>query len=190
MANPSVTDSVFHERLRASSHQLLLVGLAMTALGIAAIVFPMISTIVATLLVGGALLLSGSFLLLGSFSIHGTGPFFGALLFSLLSVAAGAFLIFNPLAGAIGLTLLLGGIFVVHGAFEISFAFAMRPHRGWTVMLLSGATGVAMAVLIAIGWPGISVILLGILIGVNFLSTGLGYIFVSRALSLSPGQAS
>ena len=32
------------------------------------------------------------------------------------------------------------------------------------------------------GWPAISVILLGILLGVNFFSSGLGYIIVSRAL--------
>jgi uncharacterized membrane protein HdeD (DUF308 family) len=37
-------------------------------------------------------------------------------------------------------------------------------------------------VLIAAGWPGISVIALGILLGVNFISSGLGYIFVSRML--------
>jgi hypothetical protein len=32
------------------------------------------------------------------------------------------------------------------------------------------------------GWPAIPVILLGILLGVNFLSSGLGDILVSRAL--------
>ncbi|MGA8699136.1 MAG: hypothetical protein WB689_35965, partial [Xanthobacteraceae bacterium] len=38
------------------------------------------------------------------------------------------------------------------------------------------------AVVIVAGWSAISEIVLGILLGVNFLSTGLGYIFVSRAL--------
>jgi uncharacterized membrane protein HdeD (DUF308 family) len=49
-------------------------------------------------------------------------------------------------------------------------------------MLISGIASIVMAVLIAAGWPAISVIVLGILLGVNFLSTGFGYIFVSRAL--------
>jgi uncharacterized membrane protein HdeD (DUF308 family) len=39
-----------------------------------------------------------------------------------------------------------------------------------------------MAVLIAAGWPAVSVIVLGILLGVNLLTTGFGYIFVSRSL--------
>jgi uncharacterized membrane protein HdeD (DUF308 family) len=37
-------------------------------------------------------------------------------------------------------------------------------------------------VLIAAGWPQISVIVLGILLGVNFITTGFGYIFVSRTM--------
>jgi hypothetical protein len=32
----------------------------------------------------------------------------------------------------------------------------------------------------AAGWPGISAIVLGILLAVNFVSTGIGYIFISR----------
>ena len=49
-------------------------------------------------------------------------------------------------------------------------------------MLLSGIVSVAMAILIMAGWPAISAILLGVLLGVNFLSSGFGYIIVSRAL--------
>jgi uncharacterized membrane protein HdeD (DUF308 family) len=38
-----------------------------------------------------------------------------------------------------------------------------------------------LALVIAVGLPGISLIALGILLGINFLSTGLGYIFAARA---------
>jgi uncharacterized membrane protein HdeD (DUF308 family) len=64
MSDRSFADSLFHGRLRAPSGRLFWLGLVMVVLRIAAIVFPIISTLVATLLVG-------------SFSIHGTGPFFG-----------------------------------------------------------------------------------------------------------------
>lgn len=182
MTNASAVGSLFHDRLRGSSKRLFWVGLAMAVLGVAAILFPMVSTLVATLLVGWVLLISGGLLFAGSFSIHGTGPFFGALVFSLLSIAAGIFLLFSPLAGAVALTLLVGAIFVLQGASEITFAFEMRPHQGWVAMLISGLVSIVMAAFIAAGWPAISVIVLGILLGVNFLSTGFGYIFISRVL--------
>ncbi len=178
----AIAGGLFHERLRKSSKRLFWVGLGMVLLGSAAIIFPLVSTLVATFLVGWVLLLAGIFQVTGSFSVHGTGPFFGALLLGLLSAAAGMFLLFSPLAGAAALTLLAGGIFVFQSAVEISFAFEMRPHAGWGAMLVSGLTSVVMAILVITGWPAISVVLLGILLGVNFLSTGFGYIFISRVL--------
>jgi uncharacterized membrane protein HdeD (DUF308 family) len=182
MSDLTHLDSLFHGRLRAASGGLFWLGLALLALGIAAIVFPIVSTLVAALLVGWVLLIAGGFGLFGSFSIHGTGPFFGALLLALLSIFAGLFLLFNPLAGAVVLTLMLGIIFALQGASEIVFALEMRPHAAWVGMLLSGIASLAVAALIAAGWPGISAIALGVLLGVNFISTGLGYIFVSRTL--------
>jgi uncharacterized membrane protein HdeD (DUF308 family) len=175
-------DSLFHGRLRASSGRLLWLGLAMLAVGIAALVFPIFSTLAAALLVGWVFLFSGGFMFLGAFSIHGTGPFFGALILSLLSIAAGAFLLFNPLAGAVALTLVIGVIFIFQGAFELFFAFETRPHQGWVGMLISGLASIVMAVLIAAGWPAVSLVVLGILLGVNLVTTGIGYILVSRSL--------
>jgi uncharacterized membrane protein HdeD (DUF308 family) len=182
MSDTSFDGSLLQRRLQAASGRLLWLGVAMVVLGCAAIVFPAVSTLLAALLVGWVLLIAGVLMLAGAFHIHGTGPFFGALLLGLLLVAAGVFLLFNPLAGAVALTLVLGILFMFQGALEIFFAVEMRPYAGWTGMLLSGIASIAMALLIAGGWPGISAIVLGILLGVNFVSTGLGYIFVSRAL--------
>ncbi|HEX3432276.1 MAG TPA: HdeD family acid-resistance protein [Rhizomicrobium sp.] len=180
--NGASSESVFHGRLRTSSNRLIWLGIAMVIIGIAAILFPMFSTLVAALFVGWVFLISGIFLLVGSFSIHGTGPFFGALLFSLLSIAAGVFLLFNPVRGEIALTLIVGILFMIQGAFEIGFAFETRPHRGWVGMLISGIASVVLAILIAAGWPAVSIIVLGILLGVNLLSTGFAYIILSQTL--------
>ena len=182
MTTSHVIDGLFHDRLRRSASALLWIGLAMVVIGIAALVFPMISTLVATIFVGWVFLIAGGCQFLGSFSIHGTGPFFGALLFSLLSIAAGVFLVFNPFAGEVALTLVVGVLFVFQGTSEIAFALEMRPLPSWIGVLISGIASIVLAVLIAAGWPAISLIGLGILLGVNFVSTGLAYIFVSRAL--------
>jgi len=159
-------ESVFHKRLQSASGWLFGGGIAMLVLGIAAVVFPLLSTIVAELLVGWILLLSGALTLWGSFSIHGTGPFFGALLVSLLSIAAGVFLLFNPLAGVLALTLMLGVIFMVEGAFEDVSAFELRPSTGWAGML---ASGIGVFLLFN---PLAGVLALTIMLGVIFMVEG------------------
>ena len=173
---------IFHDRLQKSASWLLWTGLAMTVLGIVAIAFPIVSTLAVTLFVGWIFLVSGIVTLMASFAIHGTGPFFGALLLSLLSTAAGVFLVFNPLSGAVALTLVVGILFIIQGSFELAFAFELRPMAGWGGMLISGLASVVIAIVIAASWPSISTMALGILFGVNFLSTGISYVLVSRAV--------
>jgi uncharacterized membrane protein HdeD (DUF308 family) len=171
----------FHDRLRQASPRLFWLGLVLVVLGVAAIAFPEFSTFAATLLVGWVLLISGIAIFVSSFWIHGTGPFFGANLFGLLSAAAGVFLLFNPLAGAVTLTLVVGLMFMFQGAAELFFALEARPANGWVGMLLSGIASIILAIIIVSGWPGISLIVLGILLGINFITTGFAYIAVSRA---------
>lgn len=180
MSSTGVADTVFHARVRGSSTQLLILGIAMALIGVAALAFPFIATIVAALLVGWVFLFAGIFMSIGAYSIHGTGPFFSALLFGLASIIAGVFLLFNPLGGALTLTLVIGILLMFQGASELVFAFEMRPHAGWIGMLVSGLASIILAVLIVAGWPSASSIVLGILLGVNFLTTGIGYIAISR----------
>ncbi len=181
MPLPAPTPAIFHDRLRAISPRLFWLGVLLTLLGLAAIIFPEFSTMAAALLTGWTLLIAGLLVFISSFWIHGTGPFFAANLFGLLSAVAGVFLLFNPLAGAVALTLILGIMFMFQGAAELVFALEARPAKGWGGMLVSGLASIVLAIIIVSGWPGISAIALGILLGVNFLTTGIAYIAVSRA---------
>lgn len=171
-----------HDRLHAETGKLLWIGVALVVVGIAAIAFPILSTVVATSVLGALLLIAGCLMIASAFTIQGAGPFFGALLISLLSIGAGVFLLANPSAGAIALTLVLGIIFLVQSAFEIVFSLEIRPFPGWVGMLISGLLSLLMAILIIATWPGISLIALGIIFGVNFISTGVAYVIVSRSL--------
>lgn len=172
----------FYERLRAISPRLFWLGLLLIILGIAAIAFPEFGTLAATFLVGWTLLVAGVMLFIGSFWIHGTLPFFTSNLFGLLCAAAGVFLLFNPLSGAIALTFIVGILFMFQGAAELMFAFETRPAKSWAGMFFSGLASIVLAIIIIAGWPGISSIALGLLLGINFLSTGIAYLFISRTI--------
>jgi uncharacterized membrane protein HdeD (DUF308 family) len=174
--------SAFHQQVREAGARLVWIGVALVVLGVAALVFPAVSTLVATMFVGWLLLLSGLVTVFGSFSIRGTGPFFGALLLGLLSVAAGLFMLVRPLAGELAITLTLGFLFMLQGAYETFLAFEVRPGRAWGWMLVSALASIVLALVIIIGLPGVSLFALGVVLGVNLITSGLGYAFVGNAV--------
>jgi uncharacterized membrane protein HdeD (DUF308 family) len=153
-------------------------GVLFVISGILAIVFPLASTWAMTSFVGIILLMSGVANLFNSFSLTGTGPFFGALLLSLLTLATGLFLLFNPLAGAVTLTLILAFILMFSGTNEIISAFDIRPAPGWVWLLLSAAVSMIAGMMIIVGLPGPSLIILGLILGFKFVSAGLAQLML------------
>ena len=182
MSTASTGFHPFEERVKNATRSLAWLGVAMTILGVAALVFPMISTLAVTLFIGSLLLIFGALSLVVSFSITGAGPFFGAMLFSLAAIGAGVFTLFNPVAGALGLTLMVGALFMMQGAYEAVFAFEVRPAKGWGAMLFSAIASIVLAIVILARWPAISTVALGVLFGINFISSGVGLILVSRGV--------
>ena len=158
------------------------IGVAMAVIGALAIFFPAIATLTVEIMIGWLLLLFGLVTFFSSFRMEGTGPFFGTLLLSLLEMGLGVYLLTHPAVGIVTLTLLLAAIFLVEGAVQISFAFEMSREQSWIWMLLSGLVSIAVGLIIAGGLPGISLVALGLVVGINFLSTGIAFILLSQSI--------
>jgi uncharacterized membrane protein HdeD (DUF308 family) len=177
----SAVDNLFRATVRKEANHLMWLGGALLLIGITALVFPIVSSLVATLFVGWVLIFSGLATLYGAFSIRGAGPFFGALLLGLLSLACGVFILARPIGGELAITLCLGGLFMVQGAFEAALAFEARSSQSWGWMLVSALASVVLSLVILSGWPGVSLVALGAIIGVNFLSSGLAFLMVGAS---------
>jgi uncharacterized membrane protein HdeD (DUF308 family) len=168
-------------------------GIAMSIIGLLAVFFPVFATLTVELMVGWLLIMVGLVTLFGSFRVEGTGAFFGTLLLALLYIGLGLYLITHPGIGVISLTLLLAALFLVEGAVQLSFAFEMRSRQGWFWILLSGLVSIAVGLLIAGGMPGTSLFALGLITGINFLSTGIAFIVLSQSVpaeSMTSGRPS
>lgn len=170
-----------HDKVHHAANRLMWLGVALLILGIAALVFPFLSTLVITIFVGWLLIISGLLALYGAFSLHGAGPFFGALLYGLLSLAAGVFITARPIGGALAVTLALGAVFLVQGAYEVYFGFELRPMKSWVWMVASGLASIILSLVILMGLPVSSLVALGIVLGVNFVSSGFALIMVAGA---------
>jgi len=98
------------------------------------------------------------------------------LLFGLASVALGV----TALASHVGALTTLVGMFAISllyaGGAEIAFAATTR-YRTW-VGVVAGVTSIAMSV-VALFWPGITLLVLAVIVGASLISWGLYRIYLS-----------
>jgi uncharacterized membrane protein HdeD (DUF308 family) len=174
---------VLAAQLGQRKKQIFWKGVGLVVVGLLALIFPVVTSLTVSLMVGWLLIFAGAVTAYGAFSVQGTWPFWSELLLGLLKVAIGIFLVLNPQIGMLALTLLVAAVFVVQGVLQCFFAFDLKPEAGWIWVLLSGLISAVVGVLIAAGLPVTSLYTLGILIGINFVSTGTAWIMLSRMLA-------
>jgi uncharacterized membrane protein HdeD (DUF308 family) len=168
-------------QIRENWKWFLVLGVVFVLAGIGAIAFPFLSTIAAKIALGWIFMLGGALMVLHALSVRGWQGFLLNLLIGVLYLVAGGWLAFFPLTGIITLTLLLAALFLAEGVLEIVLALRVRPHEGWPWLLLSGLVAAAIGLMIGLGLPGSATWAIGLLVGVNMLSTGIGFIFLALA---------
>ncbi len=146
----SIRDTVRHH-----SGLFLAQGIITTLLGIAAVVWPQISTVAVELYVGWILMFSGIMGLIVMFFAPNVSAFLWTLLTAALSLFAGVMLLWHPVEGVVSLTLLLVAFFIAEGVFQIAAALGYRDvfPESWGWMLFSGLIDLGLAALLIAGWP-------------------------------------
>ena len=152
------------------------VGVFMIAVGILAFLFVGIASFVVEFLVGASFMMTGLAGIVAALALRHTRVFLAALGLAILSLGLGTFLLLNPTEGLITLTLLICIILVIEGGFQFALALDLRPMRGWTFMMTSSLISISVGLLVLAGLPGSSRIILGAMLGLSFLSTGIAFI--------------
>jgi uncharacterized membrane protein HdeD (DUF308 family) len=162
---------------------LLFQGVILIVLGILAVVAPVAATIAVDVFVGWLFLIGGVIGLVAVFSTHDIPAFLWSLITAALSVALGVLLIWKPAEGALSLTLILTAFFIAEGIFQIATSIAYREviAGSWGWMLASGISDLALAAIIILGWPITGAWMLGLLVGINLIMSGLAIVMVAFA---------
>lgn len=160
-------------------------GIVFMTLGLFCIFYSGIATAATVLVLGWMLLFSGIVSLIQSFWVRNWNGFFLFFLNALLRGVLGYLLLRHPLAGAAGVTLVLGSFFVVGGLFRIVGASVLRfPSWGWAV--LSGFVSLVLGVVVLAHMPVMSVFFLGIVVGVDLLTDGIAFVALGTQLHSIP----
>lgn len=149
-------------------------GVAMLVLGVLAIAEPFVATIAVDIYVGWLFLISGFVGLIAVFSVRSVPAFLWTLLTAALSLAVGVLLLQKPSAGAVSLTVVLTALFISEGIFQIAASFTYRDvvPNSWGWMLVSGIADLILAAIIIYSWPVSTTWVLGVIVGVNLITSG------------------
>lgn len=107
------------------------------------------------------------------------------ILAGLFYIVAAAFALAQPLSAAAILTLMLGGALVVAGAIRTWIGAHMHSHAR-TMVIAGGVVTALIGLLIVFGWPANSLVILGTLLGVDLVFTGVMWVGFGLRLRSHP----
>lgn len=155
---------------------LLLTGVLLAVLGLAAILSPSIAGGAVVYVIGGFLVVTGIVQLLTGWRADSFTSKLTSVVQGAIGTAAGIAVLAHPFYGLAALSLVLAVFFLIDGLWKIVNSFAYRPAAGWLAVLASGLIAVALSWMIWRQWPVSGLWAVGILVGVDLLSTGLALI--------------
>ncbi|MCG3268532.1 HdeD family acid-resistance protein [Yoonia sp. I 8.24] len=159
-------------------------GVVMILLGVAAIAAPLLSSLVVELMIGWLLTVSGALAVIGAFSLRRTGVFAWNIGAGLVTLIGGVLMLSYPLEGLVALTVLVALILLITGLAQAIIALWIRPALGWAWAGFSALISIALGLYIFAALPEASAVVLGLMVGIDFVSTGTAMVLIARSAAL------
>jgi uncharacterized membrane protein HdeD (DUF308 family) len=157
--------------LRRAWWLFLALGLVSIIVGLMAISSTVIATMASVWVFGLLLLIEGISEVIHAIMVRNWRGFALHLVAAVLYLFAGVFMLEDPLRAAAVLTLLLAAAFFSGGLLRIIFSLAVQ-FPSWPWVLLNGVVDIFLGVLIWREWPGSSLWVIGLFLGIDLLFHG------------------
>ena len=156
-------------------------SLLMIFSGILAIFIPPVAGITVTILVGWLLAFSGIIHFVYAWQTRGAGGVILELLLGCAYLVAGVYVLLRPLQGMVSFTLALAIYLLVESVLEFALAIRLRPLPGSGWLFVDSLITFVVAIMIWRTWPSSSAWVLGTLVGVSMLFSGMTRLMISLA---------
>jgi uncharacterized membrane protein HdeD (DUF308 family) len=148
-------------------------SIAFIILGVAALTAPVLFSITIDLMIGWLAILAACLLAARIAQSQAVPNTASAVMSMILYLILGLLLLAYPLSGIITLNILLACFFICDGVFKLTSAIQLKPAPRWGWIFLNGILSFILGLLIIVSLPGGAPWVLGILIGINLLASGL-----------------
>jgi uncharacterized membrane protein HdeD (DUF308 family) len=167
----------------------IFMGVLTVAIGVVMIVYPVATATVSVAFVGWSLVVAAVAQLIYAFSSETAGSFFTKLVIGALYGIAGLALAVFPPIGVLTLTAVIGWMLVLEAIVEGIAAFSLLAGEGRGWMVLSSITSLALGAMILAQWPSSSSWVIGTLLGVALVTSGITRIVVSATVRHEVNEA-
>ena len=157
------------------------ISVLMILAGVLAMALPLVIGVVVNAVVAWLLLLSGIGHLIFAWHVRGAGVLLWELLVGLVYLAASGLLLLHPLLGLVTLTLVLSVYLLVKGLIELGLGFGLRPVAGSGWLLFDATASLILAAMIWWHLPSAAGWVIGTLVGIAILFSGISRLFLVLA---------
>jgi uncharacterized membrane protein HdeD (DUF308 family) len=183
-------ETTLNQDLKRAAGWTIAIGVLILIAGIIAVMIPMIAALAASFAFAWIALFIGALQLIYAYQTRQEKGLPWRILMGLLNIAVGVIFLWKPLEGVVALALFLAGLVTAIGIIEIIFAFQRRPAPGWGWVLALGIVSTLLGILIALGWPQNSFLLIGLYVGFSMISGGIWRIALGVAVRNAAGAPS
>jgi uncharacterized membrane protein HdeD (DUF308 family) len=168
-------------QLKANWGWFLALGIIALVAGLAALAITEFATLVSVVTIGVLVAIVGVVEIVLGFRTRGWGQALYWEVSGIFYVAAGLFAWAEPVQASVVLTLLIGAGLLATGLVRLVSGF--RHHdRMRGPLILSGIVTALLGLLIVTGWPANSLLVIGLLLGIELVFTGTTWIFFALRL--------
>ncbi|HMI82125.1 MAG TPA: HdeD family acid-resistance protein [Solirubrobacterales bacterium] len=165
-------DPEVREGLSRSWKTLMTVGVIAIFIGCVAILVPAVASVGTAIFIGWLLLIVGAVMVAAAFSAHSVGTLLLRMIWAILTVIVGLWLIVEPHNGTLTLTFVLGVYFLFMGLTRTVIAFIARGQPNAGFLGLSGVAGLLIGILILAEFPSSADWAIGLLVGIDLIFAG------------------
>jgi uncharacterized membrane protein HdeD (DUF308 family) len=149
--------------------------------GFSAIMLPVFAGIAVNIMVGWLLSFSGAVHIVYSWQTRNTGGLAWGTLLGLVYAVIGGYLLANPVLGLVSLTLGLTFYLFAEALLELLLSYLLRGVAGSGWLLFDGIVTLILAVMIWKTWPSNTEWVLGTLVGISMVFSGISRLMISLA---------
>jgi uncharacterized membrane protein HdeD (DUF308 family) len=180
--DPMVMAKSLTTDVRQAAGWSIVLSLLMIVAGVLAICVPVIAGVAITALVGWVLIFSGLLHLGFAWRAGRAAGVVWEILLGIVYGAIGLYVLANPAAGLASLTLAIAFYLLIEGVLEFVLSFQLRPAPGSGWLLVDGVITLLLAVMIWSTWPSSAAWVVGTLIGISMLFSGITRLMLSLAV--------